>query len=225
MKEDSSPISPGSGTHNAYSSTLPPGMPPGQPVRESRADLVLILGILSLFMCGPIGIIAWIIANSDLKKIRAGTVSSRKVGVLKVGRALGILGAILFVATIFLFSYFIQTKLGSLTDTFTSQPLKSQEFAFAGEWYGNRGSYIRISPDGRGDFIAKNSRLRGGAVRISGDELSIGIMGISKTWHIDRAPSRDQGEWTMQLDGELFKRKSDDLTVRLITRDFPDRYM
>jgi hypothetical protein len=214
MKEDNTPISPGSSLSNMPDHTLPSQMLSGPPPRESRADLVLILGILSLIMCGPMGIIAWIIANSEQKGIRAGTVSSKKMRVLKVGRALGIFGVILFVAEIFALSYVVQRYADNFVTAFTSEPLKAQELAFVGEWHGSNGTFIRISPDGRGDFVSKNSRLRGGRVKISGDQLSIGIMGIAKTWHLDRPPYQEDGQWTMQLDGETFKRKSDDLMVQ-----------
>lgn len=213
MNEDQTPISPDSGISNAPGHTPPSPVPPESPTKESRADLVLMLGILSLFMCGPLGIIAWIIANSDLRKMRAGIVSSRKVGLLKVGKALGIVGAILFVATIFAVAFVIQRNAGHFGGMFTSEPLKADQFAYAGDWLGDRGTFIRIDVDGKADFISSNSRVRGGAVNISGDRLSIGIMGISKSWRIDRPPHMQDGNWTMQLDGETFKRKGEDLVV------------
>ncbi len=216
MNEDRTPISIDSSPSADTGQTLPPKTHPvPPPIKESRSDLVLILGILSLFMCGPLGIIAWIIANSDLKKIRIGTVSSRKVGLLKVGRALGIVGAILFVAAIFATTFVLQGRLGSLTDVITSEPLKTGEFMYVGEWHGNRGTYIRINPDGRGDFQSRHSRVRGGAVKISGNKLTIGMLGISMSWHVDRPPCSENGDWTMQLDGEVFKRKGDDVLVVL----------
>ena len=35
-------------------------------LERGRGDLILMLGILSLFLCGPLGIVAWVMANSDL---------------------------------------------------------------------------------------------------------------------------------------------------------------
>ncbi len=215
MNEDRTPISRGSSFSANTGQTLPPKMPPAPPVKESRSDLVLILGILSLFMCGPLGPIAWIIANSDFKRIRAGTVSSRKIGLLKVGKALGIIGAILFVAAIFAIAFVLRGNLGALTDVIISEPLRTEEFMYIGEWHGNKGTYIRINPDGRGDFQSRHSHVRGGAVKISGDKLTIGMLGISMSWHVDRPPHSENGDWTMQLDGEIFKRKGDDVLVTL----------
>lgn len=40
----------------------------------NRADSILVLGILSLFVCWPVGIVAWIMANSDLREIREGLI-------------------------------------------------------------------------------------------------------------------------------------------------------
>jgi hypothetical protein len=201
-----SPVSPGPTT------TTPPS---GPPLKESRADLVLFLGILSLFMCGPIGIVAWIIANADLKKIRAGTLSPRKASNLKIGRTLGIVGAVLFIGTVVAVTLFVQRNMSGLEEMLGGEPLKSDEFVFAGEWFGERGTYIRIYLDGKGDFISSHSRVRGGRVRISGNSLSIGLLGMSKSWRLDRRPHMENGYWTMRLDGELFKRKGDDFTVKL----------
>ncbi|MBI5250943.1 MAG: hypothetical protein HY912_15755 [Desulfomonile tiedjei] len=224
MNEDQTPVSPDSSLSPILADRPPPHQAsPGLPVRESRADLVLILGILSLFMCGPLGLIAWIVANTDLKRIRAGTMSSRKIRLLKVGKALGIVGAILFAATILTITFVVQRNVSSLTEMFTPEPLKAHEFAFAGEWFGNRGTLIRIGFDGKGDFISGHSRVRGGAVSISDDRLSIGILGLSKSWHIDRRPYLEDGTWTIQLDGEVFRRRGDDSIVRMIREGLQDR--
>lgn len=185
--------------------------------------MVLFLGILSLFMCGPIGIVAWIIANTDLKKIRAGTLSSRKASNLRIGRALGIIGAVLFIGTAVAVTLFVQRNVSGLQEMLGGEPLKPDEFVFAGEWYGEKGTYIRIHLDGKGDFISSHSRVRGGSVRISGNSLSIGLLGMSKSWRIDRRPHMENGHWSMRLDGELFRRKGDDFTVMLMRDQGSDK--
>jgi hypothetical protein len=50
-------------------------------------------------------------------------------------------------------------------------------------------------------------------VRISGDSLTIGILGISKSWHIQEWPYHRNNLWIMRLDGETFLRKAEDLMV------------
>ncbi|MCS6978251.1 MAG: DUF4190 domain-containing protein [Gemmatales bacterium] len=61
-----------------------------------RGVLILVLGILSLFFFGIIlGPIAWILGNSDLKKIRAGVMDPEGEQMTNVGRILGMVGTIL----------------------------------------------------------------------------------------------------------------------------------
>jgi hypothetical protein len=61
-----------------------------------RGVLILVLGILSLVFFGIIlGPIAWILGNSDLKKIRAGTMDPEGEQMTNIGRILGIVGTIL----------------------------------------------------------------------------------------------------------------------------------
>jgi hypothetical protein len=182
-------------------------------LRESRGDLVLFLGILSLFMCGPLGIIAWVVASSDLKGIRAGTVSPRRIRMLKTGRILGAIGALLFVIAITGVT-FTMHRLDGLSELLGSRPLKPNEFHFVGEWYGNRGTYIKIHPSGKADYVTANSRIRGGTLTITEQTLSIGFFGFSKSWRIERLPEHADGYYAMQLDGEIFVRKSEDILVR-----------
>lgn len=215
-------------THSAdYPTSLVKPVEPGddlgetaQPVnpaslQSNRAELVLLLGILSLFLCGPLGLAAWIMGTSDLKKIRQGTMSPRKIGTLKLGRALGIAGTALFIAAIGLAVLLIQRGITDLSGIVKTQPLPPNQIAFAGEWVGEKGTLIRIRPDGRGDFKSHNMTVTGGTVSMGGESLTIGIIGISKTWHIDSRPHFDNGHWTMKLDGELFTRKGEGYLVQI----------
>lgn len=226
MNDETKPVSgteSGGGTPNLYT-PVEPGSdmsrppaggppPPTRPEDRGRANLVLFLGLLSLFMCGPLGIVAWIMANADLKKIRDGVLSPRQASTLKIGRALGIAGTVLFVVSIVFVATLLQrgiTGLGGWTET---SPLPPDQIVFAGEWTGKKGTLIRIRPDGRGDFRSSRASVTGGQVRIDKDHLSIGLMGISKSWHIDMPPHLEDGTWQMKLDGELFVRKAEGLAV------------
>lgn len=61
-----------------------------------RGVLILVLGILSLVFAGIIlGPIAWILGNSDLKKIRAGIMDPEGEQMTNIGRILGMVGTIL----------------------------------------------------------------------------------------------------------------------------------
>ena len=138
--------------HGSY--LEPPENLPG-----NHADMVLFLGILSLFMCGPLGIIAWITGHSDLKKIRSGLMSPRRIGALKVGKAMGIVGTCLFVASFVIIGLIVQHGVTGLGFNWKSSPLRPHQLVFVGEWSGKKGTVIRIKANGRGDFRSYHSAL------------------------------------------------------------------
>ncbi len=183
----------------------------------NRADLVLFFGILSLFLCGPLGVIAWLMGSSDLRKIRSGILPPVKVGTLKAGRTLGIIGTGLFAIALVLgvaaINLYVNWGPNGFEGFIRPDPLHPEHIAFAGEWYGNRGTLIRIRPDGSGDFRSKHTTVTGGRVSIDDDSLSIGLFGLAKTWHIDERPYVKDGLWIMKLDGEEFARKAQGLLV------------
>ncbi|MDQ7784049.1 MAG: DUF4190 domain-containing protein [Desulfomonilaceae bacterium] len=197
-----------------------PGRTP-RPVPANHADLVLAFGILSLFLCVPLGIIAWIMGSSDLRKIRAGIMPPVKVRFLKAGRALGIIGTALFpiafifgAAAIHHGPWLSSWPPREFEGLVRPNPLSPAHMSFAGEWYGNQGTVIRIRPDGTGDFESVRTTLTGGRVNIREDSLSIGLFGLARTWHIDRRPHVKDGMWIMELDGEEFERQVEGLLVR-----------
>lgn len=183
------------------------------PSDPGRAGLVLFLGLLSLFMCGPIGAIAWIMANADLRRIREGKLSPRQSGTLRLGRAFGIVGTLVFVVGIVSVAVLLQRGLPTLEGLVGTNPLPAGHVVFSGEWLGNKGTYIAIRANGTADYRSRNSSVRGGRVVIDNDMLSIGLMGLSKKWHIEKAPHLEGGNWSMKLDGEVFVRKTEGLMV------------
>jgi len=50
-------------------------------------------------------------------------------------------------------------------------------------------------------------------VHIHDSVLSIGLLGLYKTWHIKRTPYLENGVWKMLLDGETFSREAEGLLV------------
>src|SRR5262245_51054468 len=77
----------------------------GQP---HRGVLILVLGILSLMVCGVLGIFAWIMGKRDLELIRQGQMDKEGEPLTKVGYILGIVGTILFMIQMLIFvAYFI----------------------------------------------------------------------------------------------------------------------
>ena len=73
----------------------------------SQATTALVLGILGIVCCQPLGIFAWIIGNSELEGIRAGRRNPANEGTASAARILGIIGVALLVigilATILVF--------------------------------------------------------------------------------------------------------------------------
>jgi hypothetical protein len=202
---------------------------PSRPLKKNRGDLVVLLGIGSLFCCPPLGLLAWIMARSDLKRIREGEMSSDGIGALRAGRVLGIVGTVFFLALLAL-SIFAASRLpGSYKDMkgllhqkfelfkkdveqdLKPHPLTREQLPYVGLWVGDRGTKIKITKNGVGDYEYHKDRMTGkqtgGRVRIEGNKLSIGIFGIYSTWKIDQAPTEADGTWTMVLDGEKFTRK------------------
>ena len=64
-------------------------------MKPHRATLVLVLGILSLLVCGPIGIAAWIMGNADLKEMDGGIMDPSGRSTTNAGRICGMIGTIL----------------------------------------------------------------------------------------------------------------------------------
>jgi len=66
-------------------------------MKPHRATLVLVFGVLSLIICAPLGIAAWIMGNADLKEMAAGTMDPSGKDMTKIGRILGMIGTILLI--------------------------------------------------------------------------------------------------------------------------------
>ena len=62
-----------------------------------RGTLILILGILSIVICGFFGPAAWVMGNNDLNEIRAGRMDPEGEGTTRAGQICGIIGTVLLV--------------------------------------------------------------------------------------------------------------------------------
>lgn len=69
-----------------------------RPLEPHRGSLILVLGILSILGIGsPItGIVAWVLGNSDLAKMRQGLMDREGESTTNAGRILGIISTVLF---------------------------------------------------------------------------------------------------------------------------------
>lgn len=63
--------------------------------RPHRGSVILVLGILSWFVCPMIlGITAWIMGNADLKEMDAGRMDATGRGLTDAGRILGLVNVV-----------------------------------------------------------------------------------------------------------------------------------
>lgn len=99
------PPPPGSGD-GGYAAPPPPMGGMGGPVDHPKGMTVLILGILSLVCCSPLGIVALVMGNNALKEIDAqpGRYGNRQI--VQIGRILGIIGVVLLVLSIIWIIFF-----------------------------------------------------------------------------------------------------------------------
>jgi hypothetical protein len=69
-------------------------------MKPHRGTLILVLGILSLIVCAPLGIAAWIMGNGDLKEIDGGAMDPSGRSLTSAGRICGMIGTILMAVSI-----------------------------------------------------------------------------------------------------------------------------
>jgi hypothetical protein len=72
-------------------------------MKPHRATLVLVLGILGLILCQPLGVVAWVLGGADLKEMAAGTMDPAGRDLTNIGRILGIVASILLVLGLLVF--------------------------------------------------------------------------------------------------------------------------
>lgn len=73
----------------------PPITPSESYMRPHRGAIVLVLGILGIVVCFIMGIIAWVMGNTDLSAMRAGTMDPSGEGLTQAGRICGIISVAL----------------------------------------------------------------------------------------------------------------------------------
>jgi hypothetical protein len=66
-------------------------------MKPHRGTVILVLGILGLVICGPLGIAAWIMGNGDIKEMDAGTMDPSGRGTTQAGKICGMIATILMI--------------------------------------------------------------------------------------------------------------------------------
>jgi hypothetical protein len=74
---------------------------------QSQATTILVLGILGLICCGPLGIAAWVMGNRELQAIDAGLRNPDNRGTANAGRIIGIVATVLLGLGIIFFIFWL----------------------------------------------------------------------------------------------------------------------
>jgi len=76
---------------------------PARYAEESQATIILVLGILSLVICGLLGPVAWVMGNNEVQAVDAGRRPPEGRQMANIGRILGIIATALIVLGILFF--------------------------------------------------------------------------------------------------------------------------
>jgi len=98
------PPPPGSGD-GGYGAPPPPAGGMGGPVDHPKGITILVLGILSLVCCSPLGIAAFVMGNNALKEIDADPARYGNRQIVVIGRILGIVGMVLLALSLIWFLF------------------------------------------------------------------------------------------------------------------------
>ena len=61
-------------------------------MRPHRGVTILVLGLLSLTICGFFGPVAWVMGTRDLEEMQAGSLDPEGRGLTRAGQVLGMVG-------------------------------------------------------------------------------------------------------------------------------------
>jgi hypothetical protein len=81
-------------------------------MKPHRGTLILVFGILSLLVCAPLGIAAWVMGSGDLKEMDTGTMDPAGRSSTQAGKICGIIGTVfmalsMLIAAVVLLAFFV----------------------------------------------------------------------------------------------------------------------
>ncbi len=99
----------------------PPPPPPGpspyayrQSAEHPNGTTILVLGILSLVVCGLLGPVAWVMGNTAVREMNANpAIDYRNRGNVTAGRVCGIIGTVLLVLGALMMVFFFIVMAGA----------------------------------------------------------------------------------------------------------------
>jgi hypothetical protein len=68
----------------------------GMPQSHPQGTVILVLGILGLLICGPLGIAAWVMGNNAIAEIDRNPAGYSNRGQVQAGRICGIIATVLW---------------------------------------------------------------------------------------------------------------------------------
>lgn len=80
--------------------------------RPSNASTILVLGIVSLVVCAPLGISAWIMGKTTLSQMDQGVMDNRERGMAHAGMICGIVATCLMIVGCFVYGMAFLLALG-----------------------------------------------------------------------------------------------------------------
>src|SRR5262249_31398158 len=99
-------------THTPGPGAYAPGMGFGMGAPH-RGGLILALGIIGLVVCGPCGIVAWVLGNQDIAAMDSGRMDPSGRGLTQTGRVLGIIDTSLMALYVLVWvAFFILALIG-----------------------------------------------------------------------------------------------------------------
>lgn len=78
----------------------------GMPQTHPNGTTILVLGIVGLVLCAPLGIVSWVMGNKALKEIDASGRTYTNRGNIQAGKIIGIIAVVLWVLGILAFLIF-----------------------------------------------------------------------------------------------------------------------
>ena len=79
----------------------------------NRATFILVFGILGLVLCMPLGIVAWVMGNTDLKEMDAGRMDASGRGLTQAGKILGMVSVILAIVAVVIWLLMVFLMVGA----------------------------------------------------------------------------------------------------------------
>jgi len=80
-------------------------------MQPHRGTMILVFGILGLIVCFPFGVVAWVMGNTDLKAMDAGTMDPEGRGTTQAGKIIGMIATILTVLSLIIGILFFAVAL------------------------------------------------------------------------------------------------------------------